>query len=343
MVPNRSRPLGIPTNFRGHPSGPPPAASRGCFLWRRSWQIFPCVRCLRGALGGSINSGFNHPGFRDLLRASSFGGSLICESGPPGVMWVFRQWLMGGFGLLSCVVVSVRCRLGRGSGGRSPSGDVCDRIVARSGLSRPGSHGPGPSGPHGSRVPSLETALNDSAAAVPQRLPVRPTDGRIPRPAMNPVHPAHAHRAPPTRVEDRDTTDRRTGPARPWPRPRRRVRRACDRRSRPRRPLPRDAIHDDRRVGGSPPGRSMRDVAHPSHPGRGGGDAPASRPAGPEDPAPARSVPARPRGRRATGPAAATISRTTPSERPRRRLGPAPRGPGGSRRSVRTRRGTRQR
>ena len=29
----------------------------GCFLWRRSWQIFPCVRCLRGALGDSINSG----------------------------------------------------------------------------------------------------------------------------------------------------------------------------------------------------------------------------------------------------------------------------------------------
>ena len=112
---------------------------------------------------------------------------------------------------------------------------------------------------------------------------------------MNPVHPAHAHRAPPTRVEDRDTTDRRTGPARPRPRPRRRARRACDRRSRPRRPLPRDAIHDDRRVGESPPGRSMRDAAHPSHPGRGGGDAPASRPAGPEDPAPARSVPARPR------------------------------------------------
>ena len=42
---------------------------------------------------------------------------------------------------------------------------------------------------------------------------------------------------------------------------------------------PRDAIHDDRRVGGSPPGRTMRDAAHPPHPGRGGGDAPASRPA----------------------------------------------------------------
>ena len=126
-----------------------------------------------------------------------------------------------------------------------------------------------------------ETALNDSAAAVPQRLPVRPTDGRIPRPAMNPVHPAHVHRAPPIRVEDRDTADRWTGPARPWPRPRRRVRRACDRRSRARRPLPRDAIHDDRRVGGSPPGRTMRDAAHPSHPGRGGGDAPASRPGRP--------------------------------------------------------------
>ena len=96
---------------------------------------------------------------------------------------------------------------------------------------------------------------------------------------MNPVHPADVHRAPPTRVEDRDTTDRWTGPARPWPRPRRRVRRACDRRSRARRPLPRDAIHDDRRVGGSPPGRTMRDAAHPPHPGRGGGDAPASRPA----------------------------------------------------------------
>ena len=61
---------------------------------------------------------------------------------------------MGGLGLLSCVVVSILCRLGRGSGGRSPSGDARDRIVTRSGLSRPGSHGPGPSGPHGSRVPS---------------------------------------------------------------------------------------------------------------------------------------------------------------------------------------------
>ena len=100
--------------------------------------------------------------------------------------------------------------------------------------------------------------------------------------------------------------------------------------------FPRGAIHDDRRVGGSPPGRTMRDAAHPPHPGRGGGDAPAG-------PAPARSVPARPRGRQATGPAAATIPRTTPSERPRRRLGPAPRGPGGSRRPVRTRRRTRQR
>ena len=98
---------------------------------------------------------------------------------------------------------------------------------------------------------------------------------------MNPVHPADAHRAPPTRAEDPDTTDRRTGPARPRPRPRRRARRACDRRSRPRRPLPRDAIHDDRRVGGSPPGRTMRDAAHPPHPGRGGGDAPASRPGRP--------------------------------------------------------------
>ena len=44
---------------------------------------------------------------------------------------------------------------------------------------------------------------------------------------------------------------------------------------------PRDAIHDDRRVGGSPPGRTMRDAAHPSHPGRGGSEAPANRPGRP--------------------------------------------------------------
>ena len=41
-----------------------------------------------------------------------------------------------------------------------------------------------------------ETALNDSAAALSQRLPVRPADGRTPRPVMNPVHPAGVHRAP---------------------------------------------------------------------------------------------------------------------------------------------------
>ena len=58
--------------------------------------------------------------------------------------------------------------------------------------------------------------------------------------------------------------------------------------------LPRDAIHDDRRVGGSPPGRTMRDVAHPSHPGRGGGDAPASRPARPARKIRRRHDPSRP-------------------------------------------------
>ena len=79
----------------------------GCFLWRRSWQIFPCVRCLRGALGGSINSGFNHPGFRDLLRASSFGGSLICESGPPPLVACGlveeSSWLIGVLGVFRTV------------------------------------------------------------------------------------------------------------------------------------------------------------------------------------------------------------------------------------------------
>ena len=95
---------------------------------------------------------------------------------------------------------------------------------------------------------------------------------------------------------------------------------------------PRGAIHDDRRVGGSPPGRTMRDVAHPSHPGRGGGDAPASRPGRPgrsgagtirpgPSPGEADGQPDPPPPR----------SRTTPSERPRRRSGPAPRGPGGNR------------
>ena len=72
---------------------------------------------------------------------------------------------------------------------------------------------------------------------------------------------------------------------------------------------PRGAIHDDRRVGGSPPGRTMRGAAHPSHSGRGGGDAPASWPgrpgrsgAGTIRPGPS------PGGRRATGPAAAMIA-----------------------------------
>ena len=165
-----------------------------------------------------------------------------------------------------------------------------------------------------------------------------PPDGRE-DPAAGHESRASGRRAssPPIRVKDRDTTGRRTGPARPWPRPRRRVRRACDRRSRARRPLPRGAIHDDRRVGGSPPGRTMRGAAHPSHPGRGGGDAPASRPArkirrrhDPSRPVPeADGQPDPPPPR----------SRTMPSERPRRRLGPAPRGPGGSRGPVRTRRG----
>ncbi|CAM3029144.1 hypothetical protein PRAC110570_11315 [Propionibacterium acidifaciens] len=109
-----------------------------------------------------------------------------------------------------------------------------------------------------------------------------PPDGRE-NPAAGHEPRASGRRAssPPTRAEDPDTTDRWTGPARPWPRPRRRARRACDRRSRPRRPLPRETIHDDRQVGESPPGRTMRDAAHPSHPGRGGGDAPASRPGRP--------------------------------------------------------------
>ena len=83
-----------------------------------------------------------------------------------------------------------------------------------------------------------------------------PPDGRE-DPAAGHESRASGRRAssPPTRVEDPDTTGRWTGPARPRPRPRRRARRARDRRSRARRPLPREAIHDDRRVGGSPPGR----------------------------------------------------------------------------------------
>ena len=131
-----------------------------------------------------------------------------------------------------------------------------------------------------------------------------PPDGRE-NPAAGHEPRASGRRAsspPPTRVEDPDTTDRWTGPARPWPRPRRRARRACDRRSRPRRPLPRETIHDDSRVGESPPGRTMRDAAHPPHPGRGGGDAPAQ----PARPArkirrrhdPSRPVPGRPTGNR---------------------------------------------
>ena len=65
---------------------------------------------------------------------------------------------------------------------------------------------------------------------------------------------------------------------------------------------PRGAIHDDRRVGESPPGRNIRDVAHPSHPGRGGGDV-SAQPAGPawkiwrrHDPS--RPVPGGPTGNR---------------------------------------------
>ena len=130
-----------------------------------------------------------------------------------------------------------------------------------------------------------------------------PPDGRE-NPAAGHEPRASGPRAssPPTRAEDPDTTDRRTGPARPRPRPRRRARRACDRRSRPRRPLPRETIHDDRQVGESPPGRTMRDAAHPSHPGRGGGDAPASRPGRPGRSGaghdPSRPVPGRPTGNR---------------------------------------------
>jgi len=43
-----------------------------------------------------------------------------------------------GFRLLSCGVVSIRCRLGWGSGSRWLSGGVCDCIVAWSRLSCPG-------------------------------------------------------------------------------------------------------------------------------------------------------------------------------------------------------------
>ena len=127
---------------------------------------------------------------------------------------------------------------------------------------------------------SLETALNDSATALPQQPPARPTDGRTPRPAMNPVHPAHAHRAPDPSggprhhgSADRPGTATAEAPATSPTRMRPAI-------ARPTTP-PRETIHDDRRVGGSPPGRTMRDAAHPSHPGRGGGDAPASRPARP--------------------------------------------------------------
>ena len=57
--------------------------------------------------------------------------------------------------------------------------------------------------------------------------------------------------------------------------------------------FPRGAIHDDRRVGGSPPGRTMRDVAHPSHPGRGGGDV-SAQPVGPARKIRRRHDPSRP-------------------------------------------------
>ncbi len=49
------------------------------------------------------------------------------------------------------------------------------------------------------------------SAALSQRLPVRPTDGRTPRPVMNPVHPADVHRAP--RPERRTVTPRIGGQA----------------------------------------------------------------------------------------------------------------------------------
>ena len=148
---------------------------------------------------------------------------------------------------------------------------------------------------------------------------------------MNPVHPADAHRAP--RPERRTPTPRIGGQA-----PRGHGRGPGDE--------PGAHATGDRAPDDPSPGMQSTTTAGWADPRRAGPCAvpptrlipgaaaatprPAGR-AGPEDPAPARSVPARPRGRRATGPAAATIPRTTPSERPRRRLGPAPRGPGGNR------------
>ena len=141
-----------------------------------------------------------------------------------------------------------------------------------------------------------ETALNDSAAAVPQQLPVRPTDGRTPRPAMNPVHPADAHRAP--RPERRTPTPRIGGRARhghgrgPGDEPDAHATgdRAPDDPSPGKQSTTTAGWADPRRAGpcAMPPTRLIPGAAAAT-------PRPAGR-AGPEDPAPARSVPARPRG-----------------------------------------------
>ena len=134
------------------------------------------------------------------------------------------------------------------------------------------------------------------STALSQQPPVRPTDGRTPRPAMNPVHPAHVHRAP--RPEWRTVTPRIGGRAR---------------HGHGRGPGDESGAHatGDRAPDDPSPGMQSTTTAGWADPRRAGPCAmPPTRlipgaaaatprpagPAGPEDPAPARSVPARPRG-----------------------------------------------